>query len=916
MTGNAVPVYTGKNPGPNVLAAWAEQERQDAKAAAKEAEYWGNVGAIEIDLDALDLTPKPGLAPDHPSYEARERENTKLVDLAGWRENVRGRAIYQNSPEYEERERQIAEDREWCALTEKLVIVYDDGDETVEDTTARDMLPEIRRELALLNQPEIVAKRNAHIRATNITGKMVKEEIGVDGKVVRKTCDVGGIQCEISVEKCIEDLAAFDHYTREDGVESDLIEAVIAPLLDMARGHVKGDVQDAFRAACDAYTAELAAPKQRKATPKDDRPAVFRAIDNLKLLRQVGRNDLYQKVFALASKYPLSEEAGAQSDLKVKIAAETSWDKRAAAKLIAEAIKNAKAAKPAGKRKKGGRPVCDLTELGHRAASEGVYKVMTDQGDNPRRFHSGGRMTEVLEDESGNIRIAAIDKPRLKGGHIEDDIDFNRDGINVPPPDPLVNRVFNMPLTGYPPLFRITGFPTYSKELTLVMDPGYHAGSGLYHKPKSGVDIPAVPEVPTFEEMREARDDLVDLFADLPLDARTRAEIIAAVENGEEVPSLAHLLSVALTPIMRDAIEGPTPNHLATKDKPRTGASLSMSAASSIGTFEPAAPQSLPDNRSEVQKTLTAIIDSGAPYAFFDNIPEGETTESDELAGAITAFPEYTGRRLGETSMVKARVSQTWLTTGIRTQLSEQLRERTLLIELDPKMERPGERPPSSFKYVPLIPHIQANAGRYMCDLLVLVQYWKAQGCPKWEGTALGGFEAHARVIGGVLDCCGIGGFIGNRDKLRARMAVSESPETELLDAMIEAVHATPAQNTGTLFRVWSTVAPPETIKDDAGKSVPFAYAKHRVIPIKDLLVREQIAPAKWGYDYEDGDVIYPPKAKSKVTYYFGAMEGTVREWRDAQTEDEARQGRYVLTKVHKDKHGTLYGLEQLPIVG
>jgi hypothetical protein len=535
-----------------------------------------------------------------------------------------------------------------------------------------------------------------------------------------------------------EKVALIENEARDSEIDLATTRKVIDRLLAEAQALLKIEhtaVMKEYRHATDRLMEKLSAPLpadiqrdldelfQIKAKPtskpKDDRPAVYRAIDKLKLPRQVGRDDLYQKIFALASKYPLSEESGAQSDLKGKIAAETSWEKREVVKLIREAIKNAKAAKPASKRKKGERPVCDLSELGHRTASEGVYKVMTEQGDNPRRFHNGGRMTEVLEDESGNIRISAIDKPRLKGGHIEDDIDFTKEGINVPPPDPLVNRVFNMPLTGYPPLFRITGFPTYSKELALVMDPGYHTGSGLYHKPKAGVGIPPVPEVPTVEEMREARDDLVDLFADLPLDACTRTEIVAAVENGEEVPSLAHLMSVALSPIMRDAIEGPTPNHLATKDKPRTGASLSMSAASCVGTFEPAAPQSLPENRSEVQKTLTAIIDSGSPYSFFDNIPEGETTESDELAGAITAYPEYTGRRLGETSMVKARVTQTWLTTGIRTQLSEQLRERTLLIELDPKMERPGERPPSSFKYVPLIPHIQANAGRYMYDLLV-----------------------------------------------------------------------------------------------------------------------------------------------------------------------------------------------------
>lgn len=885
MTGKAVPVFTGKNPGPNILAAWAEQECQDAKAAAKEAEYWGNVGDIKVDLDTLDLTTKPALSPDHPDYQERERENAKLVDLAEWREGARTRAA---ATAFE-----LPKDR---PAPPPMIQLNKVTDETRGFANA-----------AMEYARELIASASLEddVREVwrDIASELVEAEFFSMGGL---SVDPDGADWEpLPDQAAILDQFATDHRDAWPGQAEQGGLFAWYDARQMLRQE-KWAVLKTERAAAARREAEKA---ERKA--KDDRPVVFRAIDNLKLPRQIGRDDLYQKVFALASKYPLAKEPGAQLALKEKIAADAGWPKKDAEKVINEACKNAKAAKPAPKRKKGDRPVCDLSELGHRTASEGVYKVMTDQGDNPRRFHNGGRMTEVLEDESGNIRIAAIDKPRFKGGHIEEDIDFTRDGINVPPPDPLVNRVFNMPLTGYPPLFRITGFPTYSVELSLVMDPGYHTGSGLYHQPKRGVTIPPVPEVPTFDEMREARDALVDLFADLPLDARTRAEITAAVENGEEVPSLAHLLSVALTPIMRDTIEGPTPNHLATKDKPRTGASLSMSAASSIGTFEPAAPQSLPDSRSEVQKTLTAIIDSGAPYAFFDNIPEGQTTESDELAGAITAYPEYSGRRLGETSMVKARVTQTWLTTGIRTQLSEQLRERTLLIELDPKMERPGERPPSTFKYVPLIPHIQANAGRYMHALLTLVQYWKAQGCPKWEGTALGGFEAHAQIIGGILACCGIRGFMGNRDKLRARMAVAENPETELLNSMIEEHHYKP-----TLFRVWSKEQPPKTIKDDDGNSVPFEYARCRVVSVQELLVREQIAITKWGYDYEDGDVIYPSKAKPKVTYHFGAMENTVREWRDAQTEDKARQGRFVLTKVHKDKHGTLYRLEQLPLIG
>lgn len=657
---------------------------------------------------------------------------------------------------------------------------------------------------------------------------------------------------------------------------------------------------------------ELLQPKAKPSKPKDYRPAVFRAIDIAVsgMPREIDALDLNTLCNRIVTRRDF--DANAKEYLIGEVAKNTHLrksDARAAVNESISVMRKKNKAKP-----KKGRSAISLGD--HRADSDRAYEVMTDQGDAPEVFQNGGRMVDVPEDESGSIRIATIDKPRFKGAHFERRLDLYRetasgDVVNVAAPEALVNRVYHMPLSGYPPLYRITSFPTYSKEMSLVMDPGYHAGSGLYHQPKRGVTIPQVPEVPTEEEMLESRENLVDLVADFPLDGMLRPEIVAAVKNGDPVPSLAHALSVALTPIMRDTINGPTPNHLGRKDKPRTGATLLMSAMSCVGTLEPAAPQLLPESRSEVQKTLTAIVDSGAPYAFLDNLSQGETTESDELAGAMTAFPEYTGRRLGFTGMVKARVTQTWLTTGNRTQLSEQLRERTLLIDLDPQMELPGARPSNMFKHWPLMPHIEVNAGQYMRDLLVLVQYWKAKGCPEWEGQPLGGFEDHARKIGGILDCAGIFGFMANRDKLRERMAIAQDPETELLDSMIEEHLRTP-----TLFRVWSADAPPTKVKNDAGELVDFEYAKHRVVSVQELLAREQIAIKKWGYDYEGGDVIYPSKAKPKVTYHFGAMEGTVREWREAQTEIEAQQRRYVLTKVHKDKHGTLYRLEQLPLIG
>ena len=220
--------------------------------------------------------------------------------------------------------------------------------------------------------------------------------------------------------------------------------------------------------------------------------------------------------------------------------------------------------------------------------------------------------------------------------------------------------------------------------------------------------------------------------------------------------------------------------------------------------LEHAKPQSLPDNKSEVQKTIVATLDSGAGEFFIDNLPDDGKVDFGELASAISAWPTYLGRRLGVNEMVEAVVKVVWKGTGNRTSLSEELAQRTLLIDLDPQMENPGERPDTMFAY-DLDSYLPEHAGRYLNALLTLVQHWKAEGCPEWGGNCLGGFEQHNKIIGGILDAAGIRGFLGNRDKLKAVVQV-ENPESKLLDALIEKNLEKP-----TVFRVGGADAVPKT---------------------------------------------------------------------------------------------------------
>ncbi|WP_172294187.1 hypothetical protein [Pseudoruegeria sp. HB172150] len=608
------------------------------------------------------------------------------------------------------------------------------------------------------------------------------------------------------------------------------------------------------------------------------------------------------------------EDEGFLERLIDDISARVSQRKTSVRRLVATGIKEAKTGSQMiaeGGSADGQNPQIILNNF--RANSDDVRKVMTDQGDDPVLFHNMGRLVTVETDENANLRFQQTTPERLKA-RIEDRIDFYRENEkgdlkNVEAPKGIVNRIFQGDLTEYPPIHRIVSAPVCGAEGELVREAGYHK-SGILFQPKPGVTIPEIPEEPTEDEVHDAVRKLAVPFREFPLDGMTADEFDAALENGDDVPSFCHLVSFGLTPICRDIIPGPTPIHLARKMKPRTGATTILMHMGYIATLDYVDPMALPDSKAEVVKTFVSMLDEGAPYGLLDNLSSAGEIESDEAASVVTAYPYYKARRLNHSAMIKASVKITWGATGNKTALSPQLAERTLLIQLDPKMEHPEDRKFS----LNLSDHIPRHAGEYLYCLLVLVQNWKAKGCPKWEGQSLGGFKSHAEVIGGILEAAGIRGFMKNRGKLKA-IAKTEEPTSALLDAAIAAHHAVPGGKAGVLFRAWGTQPPPKKIKNDAGEFIPYEYADHHVVAIRDLLNEHEIALKNLGWVKADSDgaIFYPEKAKQSVSQMVAGLTDDVREWDASKTDSENQHGRYQVQKVRDDQHGALYELVQLP---
>lgn len=549
-----------------------------------------------------------------------------------------------------------------------------------------------------------------------------------------------------------------------------------------------------------------------------------------------------------------------------------------------------------------------LTDGGFRDHCATAAEYMFDQGAQPTLFHSNGRIGEIRADEQGALKIESVDQLRFKA-RMEDRIDFFADECAVEAPRGIVNNVYQRDKTGYPPLHKIIEAPVFDPDKRLITEPGYHP-SGFFYQPQDGVVVPRVSAHPSQEEVCAAVDDLVDILGDFMLDAMSRAELEEAVREGRPVPSFCHTLSFGLTALCRAFIDGPTPGHLARKMQPRTGATKLLSNVSRMATLAHARPQSLPDSKAEVQKTVVASFDSGQQYTFFDNLPDSSKVDFGELASAMTAYPYYTGRRLGVTGMVDAKVNNTWGFTGNKTVLSPELSARMLLITLDPQVERPEER--TGFKY-DIDAHVARNGGKYLHSFLTIVQHWIAEGCKEWSGRPLGGFERHSAIIGGILEAAGIHGFLANRDVLRSTVNTA-SPEDDLMDALIDLHHATPATKEGTLFRVWAADAAPQWEGLGSDRKA-HALAKHRVVSIKETLEAESIALKGTGYaQLEDGGVIYPDRAKASLRQFIGGIVGQVRERGSDREEVEAKQGRYIFELAGKDRNSNLYRLKRLDL--
>ncbi len=223
-----------------------------------------------------------------------------------------------------------------------------------------------------------------------------------------------------------------------------------------------------------------------------------------------------------------------------------------------------------------------------------------------------------------------------------------------------------------PRLLSAISAPTLRPDGTVLQDPGYDKRTSTWYDP-CGIEYARVPESPTMADAAQAMDLLLKAFATFPF-------------GQEHDRSVA--LSLALTALVRRSLPS-APLGAISAPVMGSGKTLLADCIAILSTGVAAPSMQYPDTDEEAAKTALAVLAEGDAVVLIDNIER--PLDGDWLCSILTS-ETFRARMLGRTEMMTVPTSTLFLATGNQLVVSGDLRTRSLLCYLDPKMEKPEQR--------------------------------------------------------------------------------------------------------------------------------------------------------------------------------------------------------------------------------
>jgi len=353
----------------------------------------------------------------------------------------------------------------------------------------------------------------------------------------------------------------------------------------------------------------------------------------------------------------------------------------------------------------------------------------------------------------------------------------------------------------FPPLKAIVASPVFDAEGSLIATPGYHAKSGIFYNPPKDFVLPPIPERPTKEEAFKARDLILNhVLPDFPFSDAKKGN-----DRGDS--SRAHTMALLLQQFMRPMFPGNIPLIFTQKPDISTGATLMIQMVLYIPHGRIIGAQTEAKDNDELKKQLTASGMESQSVVWIDNV-------NNHLHGSALSNWATCGvwedRILGRSEKVRFPVTCTTVLSGNNMRASREVGRRCLLIFMDAARDVTNR---SGFTH-DLERYVPANRAELVAACLTMIRYWIQLDKPMWKGEVLKSFAGYSRVMGGLLECLEIPGFLENRRVMMQAAAAEDEDWKLLLPALFDRYGAA----TLTALEIYTVIAEMDlTIKGLSG---------------------------------------------------------------------------------------------------
>lgn len=412
------------------------------------------------------------------------------------------------------------------------------------------------------------------------------------------------------------------------------------------------------------------------------------------------------------------------------------------------------------------RPEVVTNYVQYRDTMIAVFGAVVARNDPPSLFVRNGTLAMVARHgDDGHKIVDALDHDlRALAAEACDFVKTTKESGNVPadPPGKVEAMIrASRPWPNLPILEGLSQCPVLRSDWTFAGETGYDKDTRAY-----------ITEGPW--PIRSEHSDPA---------AWLMSEVLGEFPFADDA-SLHNALALMLLPFVRRVIHCPTPVHYIEAPTIGTGKTLLAQtclypACGFVGA------STMPEREEERKKSISSFLLEGAPAVIFDNLDK--RVDSGTLAAATTNT-RYHDRMLGSNAIIDVPVKCVWVMTGNNAELSPDMLRRTVLIKIDAQMERPSQGRSFTKDLMEWFPGHRRETVGACCQMIL---NWVEAGSPMFTKRAMGGFEGHSRLIGGILAVHGLDRFIDNR----ASMDAHSDPQTLGWISFHELVYETWAHN-------------------------------------------------------------------------------------------------------------------------